>query len=146
MKIRRATMAVVAAGALALAGCTSDTGSEDEGTTDAGAGDEGDGAEETSDDTAEETSDGMAEGDTSKTDLGDVQTMSDTVSFSSGAEEYNAYNSETPGTNSTYNAVVNNQLLSGFWYWGTDGTVYPNEWFGSYEQTSEDPLTVEYTI
>ncbi|MFK5583460.1 ABC transporter family substrate-binding protein [Serinicoccus sp. LYQ131] len=146
MKIRRATMAVVAAGALALAGCTSDTGSEDEGTSDAGAGDEGDGAEETSDDGAEETSGGMAEGDTAKPDLGDVETMSDTVSFSSGAEEYNAYNSETPGTNSTYNAVVNNQLFSGFWYWGTDGTVYPNEWFGSYEQTSEDPLTVEYTI
>ncbi|MDO5740049.1 MAG: ABC transporter family substrate-binding protein [Ornithinimicrobium sp.] len=68
------------------------------------------------------------------------------MSFSSGSEQYNAYNGEASSTNSTYNAVVDNQLFSGFWYWGTDGTVYPNTWFGSYKVTSEKPLTVEYTI
>ncbi|WP_281963868.1 ABC transporter substrate-binding protein [Serinicoccus marinus] len=139
-------MAVVAAGALALAGCTSDSGSGD---TDSGAegGGEGDGAEE-SEGSGEESEGEMGgeEGSTARADLGEVTTNDDTVSFSSGAEEYNAYNHDTAATNSTYNAVVNNQLLSSFWYWGTDGTVYPNEWYGTYEQTSEDPLTIEYTI
>ncbi|GAA4887373.1 ABC transporter substrate-binding protein [Serinicoccus chungangensis] len=150
MKIRRATMAVVAAGALALAGCTSDSGSDDNDTAAEGGGSEEDMSGETGD--SGEGSEESGEGDggqtasTARADLGDITTNDDTVSFSSGAEEYNAYNGNTAATNSTYNAVVNNQLQSGFWYWGTDGTIYPNEWFGSYEQTSEDPLTVEYTI
>lgn len=150
-------MAVVAAGALALAGCTSDTGTDTDDTAtedtadDAAADDEADDTEDDAADDAEETTDGgeepaAADGDTAKADLGDVTTNSDTVSFSSGAEEYNAYNGDTAGTNSTYNAVVNNQLGTGFWYWGTDGTVYPNEFFGSYEQISDEPLTIEYTI
>ncbi|WP_134773501.1 ABC transporter substrate-binding protein [Ornithinimicrobium flavum] len=148
-------MAVVAAGALALAGCTSDTADDTETPTADSAAD--DAADDSADDTAAAGDDagettgagddeGTASGDTAKADLGDITTNSDTVSFSSGAEEYNAYNGDTAGTNSTYNAVVNNQLSSGFWYWGTDGTVYPNEWFGSYEKTSDEPLTVEYTI
>ncbi|KUG54269.1 ABC transporter substrate-binding protein [Serinicoccus chungangensis] len=148
MKIRRATMAVVAAGALALAGCTSDSGSEDNDTAAEGGGEE-DMSEDTGDagDGSEDSGDmGGEEADTARADLGDITTNDDSVSFSSGAEEYNAYNGDTAATNSTYNAVVNNQLQSGFWYWGTDGTIYPNEWFGSYERTSEDPLTVEYTI
>lgn len=142
-------MAVVAAGALALAGCTSGGGSEDNDTAAEGGGSE-DSSEEsggTEEDSEGSEDMGGEEGSTAKADLGDVTTNTEeTVSFSSGAEEYNAYNGDTASTNSTYNAVVNNQLLSSFWYWGTDGTVYPNEWFGSYEVTSEDPLTVEYTI
>lgn len=144
-------MAVVAAGALALAGCTSDTGSDDNDTAaEEGGSDEGDGADESAaaGDESSESSDEMGgeSGSTAKADLGDVTTNDDTVSFSSGAEEYNAYNGDTSATNSTYNAVVNNQLQESFWYWGTDGTVYPNEYYGTYEQTSEDPLTIEYTI
>ena len=154
-------MAVVAAGALALAGCTSDTADDTETPTADSAADDTAAAAAAADDSADDTAaagddagettgagddEGTASGETAKADLGDITTNSDTVSFSSGAEEYNAYNGDTAGTNSTYNAVVNNQLSSGFWYWGTDGTVYPNEWFGSYEKTSDDPLTVEYTI
>ena len=143
-------MAVVAAGALALAGCTSDTGTDDD-TAAEGGSDEGDGADESAaagDDSGETSGDDMGgeTGSTAKADLGDITTNDDSVSFSSGAEEYNAFNSDTSATNSTYNSVVNNQLQESFWYWGTDGTIYPNEHFGSYEQTSEDPLTVEYTI
>jgi peptide/nickel transport system substrate-binding protein len=148
-------MAVVAAGALVLAGCTSDPETTEDATS-APAGDAG--GDETGDDTGGETGgddgsatsdaggDAGAEGDTAKADLGDVTPKDDVVTFSSGAEEYNAYNGVTADTNSTYNSVVNNQLFGGFWYWGTDGTIYPNEWFGSYEKTSDDPLTVEYTI
>ncbi|GAA1182431.1 ABC transporter substrate-binding protein [Ornithinimicrobium humiphilum] len=145
MKIRRATMAVVAAGALALAGCTSETETPDE-TTAAGGSDSGDTGEDTDEETSSGEEAGGDEESTGKADLGDVVTAEDEISFSTGSEQYNAYNGDTSGTNSTYNAVVNNQLQSGFWYWGTDGTIYPNEWFGSYEVTSEDPLTVEYTI
>ena len=158
-------MAVVAAGALALAGCTSDTGTDDTETPTADSAADDTAADDAADDSdddaaddtagagddAEQTTDegadaGAADGDTAKADLGDITPNNDTVSFSSGAEEYNAYNGDTAGTNSTYNSVVNNQLQSGFWYWGTDGTVYPNEWFGSYEKTSDEPLTIEYTI
>lgn len=137
-------MAVVAAGALALAGCTSETDTPDE--TTAPAGDTGTDTESETDDSTATEGDGEGEGSTAKADLGDVVTNDDTVSFSTGSEQYNAYNGNTSGTNSTYNAVVNNQLFGGFWYWGTDGTIYPNEWFGSYEVTSEDPLTISYTI
>ncbi len=140
-------MAVVAAGALALAGCTSETETPEEGTTAPEAG--GDTESETGDaedETATSGGEAGGEGSTGKADLGDVVTADDEISFSTGSEQYNAYNGDTSATNSTYNATVNNQLQSGFWYWGTDGAIYPNEWFGSYEVTSEDPLTVEYTI
>ena len=154
-------MAVVAAGALALAGCTSDTDTpEDTGTTNeqGGTDDETDAETDTEtddegsaagDDDSATSEDGAAAGgdeDTAKADLGDIETAQDEISFSTGSEQYNAYNGDVSSTNSTYNAVVNDRLIGSFWYWGTDGTVYPNEWFGSYEVTSEDPLTVEYTI
>ncbi|MDO5739499.1 MAG: ABC transporter substrate-binding protein, partial [Ornithinimicrobium sp.] len=139
-------MAVVAAGALVLAGCTStpdDTASDP---SSAPAGSPTDDAM-TSDDAGATSGGGATAAEsTGKVDLGDVTPKDDTVSFSSGSEQYNAYNGNTAATNSTYNSVVNNQLFGGFWYWGTDGAIYPNEWFGSYKTTSEDPLTVEYTI
>nr|WP_231980828.1 hypothetical protein [Tessaracoccus coleopterorum] len=37
-------------------------------------------------------------------------------------------------------------MFSSFIYFGTDGTVCNNSDFGSFEVTSEDPLTVKYTI
>ena len=120
-------MAIVAAGALVLAGCTSDNGDDtpDETATDAGTdvdedadADADDETADTDDDTETATDDddepGEAAGDTGKVDMGDVTTNDDTVSFSTGAEQYNAYNGDTAATNSTYNAVVNNQLNSGF--------------------------------
>lgn len=141
-------MAVVAAGALVLAGCTSDPADDTTTPADTGTGAAGGTDDAGSTDDGAMTGGGTAaEGETAKQDLGDITTNNDeTISFSSGSEQYNAYNGDTSSTNSTYNAVVNNMLTTGFWYWGTDGTVYPNEFFGSYEMTSEDPLTVEYTI
>nr|WP_238348197.1 ABC transporter substrate-binding protein [Ornithinimicrobium pratense] len=155
----------MAAGALVLAGCTSDSGDEtttpDETATDvdtdADAGADADdetgdtdtetGGTDTDTETATDGGQEMGEeGDTAKADLGDVTTNDDTVTFSTGAEQYNSYNDTTSATNSTYNSVVNNQLISSFWYWGTDGTVYPDETYGTYDMVSEDPLTIEYTI
>ena len=37
-------------------------------------------------------------------------------------------------------------MFSSFVYFGTDGTICDNTDFGTYEVTSEDPLTVKYTI
>lgn len=125
-------MAIAAAGALALTACTSDSGS------DSGS----DGADSSGD---SGSSSGSAAG-PAKVDMGDVTTNDDTIYYSAGEQEWEAYNADTSATNSTYNAVVMDQILENFVYFGTDGSIQQNEDFGSYEVTSEDPFTVEYTI
>jgi peptide/nickel transport system substrate-binding protein len=145
MKLRNATIALVASGSLVLAGCTSEEpideptqGAEDPAAqTDDAGGDSGDATSEDGD---------AASADTAKAELGDIGTKDDEIFFSSGEVEWSGFNGNMPETNSTYNATINNQLTSGFWYYGTDGTVYPDTSFGSYEVVNEDPWTVEYTI
>ena len=39
-----------------------------------------------------------------------------------------------------------NRVLLGFWYFAPDGSVAPETDFGTYEKTSDDPLTIEYTF
>lgn len=146
-------MAIAAAGALVLSACTSDTGTDDpttdEAGEDAGTDDAPPGDEPTDDDMTEGPTEGDGEmplGETAKEDLGEVTAAEGNISYSVGADEWQGFNSDLSSTNSVYNAVVNARLSHGFWYWGTDGTVYPNPDFGTYQMTSEDPLTVEYTI
>lgn len=128
-------MAIAAAGALALSACTS--GSDDG---------EAGGDSEGSDGSAGTGGEGSDEAVLEKPDLGEITTNDGQITYSVGEVEWETYNGETSATNSVYNSVVNDRLREGFWYFGTDGTVFPNEDFGTYEQTSEDPLTVEYTI
>ncbi len=135
MKIRRTSMAIVAAGALALSACTSGGDSDDE-----GSGDEGSSGSE---DSADSGSDSEV---IEKPDLGDIETQDGQITYSLGEQEWDSWNGLTAATNSTYNAVINDRTLGSFTYFGTDGSIIPNETFGSYEKTSEDPLTVEYTI
>src|SRR5690625_706001 len=119
-----APVAMFAAGALVLSACTggsSDGGSEPNangGGTDGGNG---------------ETS-APYEG-TDKEDLGDITTAAGDIKFSVGGTEWQGYNGDTPQTYSTYTSVVNMRIFSSFIYFGTDGTVYPNE--RSEEHTSE---------
>ena len=61
-------------------------------------------------------------------------------------QEYDSFNNTTAGANSSKNAIVNHGLTSGFWYFGEGGEVTPNPEFGTYEQTSEDPQIIEYSI
>ncbi len=61
-------------------------------------------------------------------------------------QEFNAYNNNTSTDNAVKNTVVLNQVQTGFWEYGEDGTVVPTEEFGTYEKTSDDPLTVDYKI
>ena len=79
-------------------------------------------------------------------DLGDITTKDDSVSYSVGAEDFISYNGMTPESYSTYNSAVTDRIFAGFYYFGTDGKIYPNEDLGKYEVVSEDPMTIKYTI
>ena len=56
------------------------------------------------------------------------------------------YNGSTAGANSVYTAYVDNLTQSNFVVIQPDGTLKPNTEFGTYEKTSDNPLTVEYTF
>ncbi|MFV0457977.1 MAG: ABC transporter family substrate-binding protein [Actinomycetales bacterium] len=69
------------------------------------------------------------------------------VTITAGYEqEFSAYNNNTSGNNALKNQIVLNQVLPSFWEFGPDGEVRPVDDFGSYEKTSDEPLTVKYTI
>lgn len=89
--------------------------------------------------TAEASGPGLA-------DLGDVETQDGSIAYSVGADDFLSYNGLQSNTYTTYNSAVVDRMFSSFWYFGTDGTIIPNEDFGTYEKTSDDPLTVKYTI
>ncbi len=129
MRIRRTTLAIAAAGALTLTACTSG---------DAETGISGDDVEAASGDSPETV--------IAKPDLGEVTTQDTQITYSIGEQEWDSWNDITSATNSVYNAVINQRTLGNFWYFGTDGTILPDDNWGSYEKTGDDPLTVEYTI
>lgn len=132
MRIQRVSKAVAvgAAMALALSACAPGGPGESNPTaTDSAGGGNG----------AEVTNSGLA-------DLGDVTTKDDTIKVTVGAPEFISYNGFTPNTYSTYNSSITDRMFAGFTYFGTDGTIYPNEDLGSFEKISDDPLTIKYTI
>jgi len=73
-------------------------------------------------------------------------TTANTTITAAHEQEFGAYNNNTADQNAVKNTVVLNQVLRGFWYFGTDGTVQPDKEFGTFEKTSDNPLTVKYTI
>ena len=79
-------------------------------------------------------------------DLGDITTKDGEIKVTVGAPEFIGYNTNTPQTYSTYNSAIVDRVLAGFSYFGTDGAIYPNKELVSYEKTSDDPLTIKYTI
>ena len=81
-----------------------------------------------------------------KADLGDVKTQDGSIAYSVGADDFLSYNGLQSNTYTTYNSAVVDRMFSSFWYFGTDGSIIPNKDFGTYEKTSDDPLTVKYTI
>lgn len=81
------------------------------------------------------------------TETDETDDSSEPVTFTYAYEqEWQAYNSATVATNASQNAIPMNRVTLGFWYFAPDGSVAPDEDFGSYEKTSDDPLTVEYTF
>lgn len=129
MRIRRTTLAIAAAGALTLTACTSG---------DAETGVSGDDVEAASGDSPETVIE--------KPDLGDITTQEGQITYSLGEQEWDSWNDLTSATNSTYNAVINDRTKGNFTYFGTDGSIIADETWGTYEKTSDDPLTVDYTI
>lgn len=61
-------------------------------------------------------------------------------------QSYYEYNEDSATGNATANAVINYMMKSDFYYYDKDLNVVHDESFGKYEKTSDDPLTVEYTI
>ncbi|MGQ7294873.1 ABC transporter family substrate-binding protein [Quadrisphaera sp. KR29] len=61
-------------------------------------------------------------------------------------QEFNSYNNNTADQNAVQNTVVLNNVLGGFWDFGPDGGIEDDAEFGTVEQTSEDPLTIQYTF
>ncbi len=60
--------------------------------------------------------------------------------------EFTSYNLNSETGNGTWNNFVMNGVVDGWWDFGPQGEIVRNEAFGTYEVTSEDPLTVHYTF
>lgn len=127
MRIRRlsAAVAVVASGTLLFSACTSPVGGE---------GPTGEA------DTVSASASGPC-----KADLGDIETADGEIRVSNEAE-FLGYNSNTRKTGSVYQRAVTDRLISGFTYFGTDGTICRDETFGTFRAISKSPLEVEYTL
>lgn len=80
---------------------------------------------------------------------GDTETPSGSsggpITVASDAE-FTSYNGNSETGNGTWNTFVLNGVQDSFWDYGPQGEIVPNEAFGTYEMTSEDPLTVLYTF
>jgi peptide/nickel transport system substrate-binding protein len=61
-------------------------------------------------------------------------------------QPFYSYNENTSNGNATANANIKYLMNDQFWYVNADGEIQENTSFGTYEQTSEDPLTVKYTV
>jgi peptide/nickel transport system substrate-binding protein len=57
-----------------------------------------------------------------------------------------SYNQESITGNATANSVITYLTKSGFNYYDSELNLVQDESFGTYEKTSDDPLTVEYTF
>lgn len=57
-----------------------------------------------------------------------------------------SYNTESITGNATANSVITYLMKTGFNYYDEDLNLVNDESFGTYEATSEDPLTIEYTF
>jgi peptide/nickel transport system substrate-binding protein len=87
-----------------------------------------------------------ASGDDSGDDTGDQNTTAPVTFTWAYDQEFATYNGNTADGNAAANAVVLNQVLRGFWYFAPDGTITPDKDYGTFEKTSDNPLTVKYTF
>ena len=140
MKIRRTAAAVSAltASALVLAACSTSEPTGDG---------EGNGGEETGTEEAGSIEHAQPEYDsTGKVDAGITESADDDIYYSVGNQEWTGYNGDHAETYAVWTSVINARTQSAFTYYGTDGEIYQNEEYGSFEALSEDPLVVEYNV
>ena len=74
------------------------------------------------------------------------EVIKDTAITVSWNDTYYALNDGLSDTNATANSVVNYMLKSGFKYYNASSELIKQTDFGTYAVTSEDPLTVKYTV
>ncbi|QTE28831.1 ABC transporter family substrate-binding protein [Pengzhenrongella sicca] len=86
---------------------------------------------------------GSIGGGTADPDAGGELALAITIGVEQLPDGYNAF---TADSGSVVNAYVNNLTQQGFTTLLPDGSIEPNSVFGSYEKTSDDPLTVRYTF
>jgi peptide/nickel transport system substrate-binding protein len=61
-------------------------------------------------------------------------------------QEFASYNGNTADGNSVANNAILTQTVPGFWVFAPDGSIQPDKDFGTFEKTSDNPLTVKYTF
>jgi peptide/nickel transport system substrate-binding protein len=61
-------------------------------------------------------------------------------------QPFYSYNELTSNGNNVTNSNTKYLTTSQFWYVTADGETKPDTAFGTYEKTSDDPLTVKYTV
>jgi len=61
-------------------------------------------------------------------------------------DSFYSYNDGTVNGNATSNANVKYLMNDQFWFYDPDSVLQANTSFGTYEKTSDDPLTVKYTV
>ncbi|WP_108718001.1 ABC transporter family substrate-binding protein [Miniimonas sp. S16] len=120
MTIRRITGGVAAAAALALVLTACANTPSDDATGDA-------------------TGDAAATDAATEAASGGTLTVAETNAFTS-------LNGETADTNLDINNKILNATHGGFWYLNPDMEIVHDEDFGTFEKTSDDPLTVTYTV
>ena len=94
---------------------------------------------------APETSDNPNSGGSSDSSDGGGESTGGSVNIGWNQPFY-SYNEATSNGNATANAVIKYMMVTGFNLYNDELELEQNPDFGSYEQISEDPLTIEYTI
>ncbi|WHP18668.1 hypothetical protein [Cellulomonas sp. ES6] len=61
-------------------------------------------------------------------------------------QPFYSYNQNSITGNATANSVITYLTKAGFNYYDQELNLVPDESFGTYEKTSDDPLTIEYTF
>ncbi|WP_206675915.1 ABC transporter substrate-binding protein [Nocardioides zeae] len=61
-------------------------------------------------------------------------------------QPYYSYNDDTSDGNATANSIINYMLRGNLFYYDENQALVRDESLGTFEKTSDDPLTVEYTV
>lgn len=61
-------------------------------------------------------------------------------------QPYYSYNDDTSDGNATANSIINYMLRGDLFYYDENQELIRDESLGTFEKTSDDPLTVEYTV
>jgi peptide/nickel transport system substrate-binding protein len=61
-------------------------------------------------------------------------------------QPFYSYNENTSNGNATANSIIKYLMNGQFWFVDAEGNLQADTSYGTYERTSEDPLTVKYTV